>query len=355
MDAFFASVEQRDNPRLRGKPIAVGGSPSGRGVVAAASYEARAFGVRSAMPSSRALALCPRIEFVKPRFDAYKSVSNEIRAIFQRYTDLIEPLSLDEAFLDVTSDKSNIGSAIEIAKEIKSAIQTELNLTASAGVSINKFVAKIASDINKPNGLTFIGPSKVESFLSDLPIEKFFGVGKVTASKMKNLGIFTGKELKDLPESVLQIHFGKLGLFLFQVVRGIDNRPVQPTRKVKSVGAEDTFQKDLFDLEDMKQELVLIAEIVLGRISKKKLAGKTLTLKVKFNDFSQITRSKSISENFDTLGRITTTSFSLLDNVEFNEKGVRLLGITISNFYESEILNSKWDPNQLWLFEDHDD
>src|SRR5471030_1011350 len=229
MDAFYASVEQRDNPEYRGKPIVVGGLPEGRGgVVATASYEARKFGIRSAMPSKQALQLCPHAIFVRPRFQAYKEASQHIREIFSRYTDLIEPLSLDEAYLDVTNDKLNIGSAIEIAKQIKQAIKDELQLTASAGVSINKFVAKIASDINKPDGLKFIGPSAVEVFMEKLPVEKFHGVGKVTAQKMKNMGLHTGEDLKKLAEDELIKHFGKAGKFYYQIVRGIDTREVQP-------------------------------------------------------------------------------------------------------------------------------
>src|SRR5687767_1892664 len=242
MDAFYASIEQRDNPEYRGKPIAVGGSPQGRGgVVATASYEARKFGVRSAMPSKKAVQLCPQIIFIRPRFDVYKEVSQRIRAIFKRYTDVIEPLSLDEAYLDVSEDKQNIGSAIEIARQIRQAIKDELQLTASAGISINKFVAKIASDINKPNGLTFIGPSQIEAFMEKLAVEKFFGVGKVTAEKMKTMGLHTGADLKKLSESTLVRHFGKHGKFFYNIVRGIDEREVQPDRETKSVSAEDTF------------------------------------------------------------------------------------------------------------------
>ena len=249
MDAFYASVEQRDNPQYRGRPIAVGGSPEGRGgVVATASYEASKFGVRSAMPSKKALQLCPGVIFVKPRFAVYKEVSQKIREIFRRYTDLIEPLSLDEAYLDVTYDKLNIGSAMEIAKLIKQAIKDELQLTASAGVSVNKFVAKIASDMNKPDGMTFIGPSSIESFMEKLPVEKFFGVGKVTADKMRKMGIFTGADLKKLPEDEMVKHFGKAGRFYYQIARGIDNREVQLNRETKSIGAEDTFAYDLTEI-----------------------------------------------------------------------------------------------------------
>ncbi|HZG26403.1 MAG TPA: DNA polymerase IV, partial [Chitinophagaceae bacterium] len=256
MDAFYASVEQRDNPDYRGKPVIVGGLPEGRGgVVAAASYEARKFGIRSAMPSKKAAQLCPHAIFVRPRFDVYKEISRKIRDIFRRYTDLVEPLSLDEAYLDVTNDKQGIGSALEIASLIKKSIREELNLTASAGVSINKFVAKIASALEKPDGLTFIGPSRIEAFMEGLPVEKFFGVGKVTAAKMNDLGLLTGADLKKLSEDELVKHFGKSGHFYAQIVRGIDNRAVEPNRETKSLGAEDTFAYDLTEAADMNREL----------------------------------------------------------------------------------------------------
>src|SRR5678809_923610 len=250
MDAFYASVEQRDNPELKGKAIAVGGSPQGRGgVVATCSYEARKFGVHSAMPSKKALQLCPHLIFISPRFDVYKAVSRQVRQIFHRYTDLIEPLSLDEAYLDVTEDKQGINSAIDIAVLIKNAIKEELHLTASAGISINKFVAKIASDMKKPDGLIFIGPSKIESFVESLPIEKFYGVGKVTAERMKAMNIHTGADLKKLSERELAQHFGKVGKFYFNIVRGIDDRRVEPNQETKSIGAEDTFPEDLTTIE----------------------------------------------------------------------------------------------------------
>jgi DNA polymerase IV len=282
MDAFYASVEQRDNPEYKGKPLVVGGSPEGRGgVVAAASYEARKFGIRSAMPSKRAVQLCADVIFVRPRFTVYKEISNRIREIFHRYTDLIEPLSLDEAFLDVTTDKQGIGSAIEIAKQIKQAIHEELQLTASAGVSTSKFVAKIATDLNKPNGLTFIGPSQIEKFMEKLPVEKFFGVGKVTAEKMRNMGLHTGADLKRLSEGELIKHFGKTGKFFFKIVRGIDDREVQPDRETKSVSAEDTFPYDLIDPDEMKEALDGLATLVFNRVDKLSLKGRTVTLKIK--------------------------------------------------------------------------
>lgn len=338
MDAFYASVEQRDRPELKGKPIAVGGGPEGRGgVVATCSYEARKFGVRSAMTSKKALQLCPSIIFVYPRFEAYKAVSQQIREIFQRYTDLIEPLSLDEAYLDVTVDKQNIGSAIDIAKLIKAAIKEELNLTASAGVSVNKFIAKIASDMKKPDGLTFIGPSKVNTFIEKLPVEKFFGVGKVTAEKMHSLCLHTGADLKRLTEQEMIRHFGKSGKFYFNIVRGQDDRPVQPHRERKSVGAEDTFAQDLINTEDMLLELEKIAVNVHKRLKRSGLKGRTITLKVKYHDFKQITRSKSFEEPMDHWETIVETSQQLLLATASGQRKVRLLGISISNFDEIPI------------------
>lgn len=332
MDAFYASVEQRDNPAYRNKPIAVGGMPTGRGgVVAAASYEARKFGVRSAMPSRQAKERCPGLIFVRPRFEVYKNVSQRVREIFYRYTDLVEPLSLDEAYLDVSEDKLGIGSALDIARLIKEAIRTELQLTASAGVSVNKFVAKIASDMNKPDGLTFIGPSKVESFMESLPVEKFFGVGKVTAAKMKRLGLFTGKELKALSLEQLTQHFGKSGTFFFNIVRGIDERPVIPHREAKSIGAEDTFGVDLRTVSEITEELERMCAVVADRASKKNLTGKTITVKIKFSDFKIITRSKSQIDAFNDEATIRQLVHDIVNTIDFDEKRVRLVGVTLSN------------------------
>ena len=333
MDAFYASVEQRDDPGLRGKPLVVGGLPEGRGgVVATASYEARKFGIRSAMSSKQALQLCPHAIFVRPRFPAYKEASQRIREIFSRYTDLIEPLSLDEAYLDVTNDKLNIGSAIEIAKQIKQAIKDELQLTASAGISINKFVAKIASDINKPDGLTFIGPSSIESFMEKLPVEKFYGVGKVTAQKMKNLGLHLGADLKKLTHDEIVRHFGKPGKFYYQIVRGIDDREVQPHRETKSSGAEDTFAYDLTTIEEMETELDKIAKLVADRLQRYNLKGRTITLKIKYSDFKQITRNKSFLSPVADLETISTAAKQLLAATNPQDKKIRLLGISLSNF-----------------------
>ena len=351
MDAFYASVEQRDHPEYRNKPIVVGGSPEGRGgVVATASYEARKFGIRSAMPSKKALELCPEVIFIRPRFDAYQAASAKIREIFRRYTDLIEPLSLDEAFLDVTEDKLQIGSAIEIAKQIKQSIKDELQLTASAGVSINKFVAKIASDMNKPDGLTFIGPSRIEAFMEELPVEKFFGVGRVTAEKMKKMNLHTGADLKRLEEAELVKHFGKVGRFYYNIARGIDERPVQPHRETKSLAAEDTFSYDLTITEEMTRELDKIAQTVCNRLQKYRLKGRTITLKIKYGDFRQITRSRSFAVPVDDLATILTTATELLLATEPENKKIRLLGISISNFDEMRPQPGRSMPGQLELF-----
>lgn len=349
MDAFYASIEQRDNPTYKGKPIVVGGSPQGRGgVVATASYEARKFGIRSAMPSKKAVQLCPSVIFVYPRFDVYKQVSTHIRSIFHRYTDLIEPLSLDEAYLDVTEDKLNIGSAIEIATQIRNSIKEELQLTASAGVSINKFVAKIASDINKPDGLTFIGPSKIESFMEGLPVEKFFGVGKVTALKMKKMGLYTGLDLKKLTEAEMAFHFGRPGRFYYKIVRGIDEREVQPERETKSVGAEDTFPYDLSSYEEMEAELLKIAQTVSSRLNKYQLKGRTVTLKIKLHDFKVFTRSHSFPYGTADKEIILTTVKQLLSNFDLTGKKVRLLGISLSNFGENRRKSDRSDQLQLF-------
>ncbi len=352
MDAFYASVEQRDNPEYRGKPLVVGGLPEGRGgVVAAASYEARKFGIRSAMPSKQALKLCPQVLFVRPRFDAYKEVSLQIREIFSRYTDLIEPLSLDEAYLDVTHDKLNIGSAIEIAQQIKAAIKEELQLTASAGVSVNKFVAKIASDINKPDGLKFIGPSTIEAFMETLPVEKFYGVGKVTATKMKSLNLHTGADLKKLSENELVRMFGKAGHFYYNIVRGVDEREVQSHRETKSLAAEDTFAYDLTTLDEMEAELDKIARIVYDRLKKKQLRGRTITVKIKYSDFRQITRNRSFVELVDDHETIRDTAKQLLAATFQEDQRVRLLGISLSNFGVSETqLGVEKTSGQLKLF-----
>lgn len=352
MDAFFASVEQRDNPDYRGRPLVVGGPPQGRGgVVAAASYEARRFGIRSAMPSKRAAQLCPDLLFVRPRFAVYKEVSAHIRQIFHRHTDLIEPLSLDEAYLDVSVDKQGIGSAIAIARQIKQAIKDELQLTASAGVSVNKFVAKIASDLNKPDGLAFIGPGEIEGFMEQLAVEKFYGVGRVTADKMKLMGLHTGADLKRMAEEELVMHFGKAGRFYYRIVRGIDERPVQPDRETKSVGAEDTFAYDLSDIAEMDTELQKIANIVGERMQRHGLRGRTITLKVKYHDFRQITRSLSVPQPTCDAGDIFSTACQLLRTTDLTGMKVRLLGISVSGFKEPATHTRIQESIQLRLFE----
>ncbi|WP_231425958.1 DNA polymerase IV [Pedobacter sp. Leaf250] len=346
MDAFYASVEQRDFPEYRGKPIVVGGKPDSRGVVATASYEARQYGIKSAMSCSKAYQLCPTAIFVYPRFDAYSAVSKAIREIFSRYTDIIEPLSLDEAYLDVTEDKLGIGSAIDIAKSIKDAIKNELNLTASAGVSVNKFVAKVASDMNKPDGLTFIGPSKIKAFMEKLPVEKFFGVGKVTAAKMKAMQINNGADLKNLTEAQLIAQFGKSGKFYYKIVRGNDDRPVRANRETKSVGAEDTLSEDTNEDAVMHDLLRQISETVAKRLEKHQLKGKTVTLKIKFEDFKLITRSRSFPVSMYQAEAIYNEAINLLNEANIGFAKVRLLGITLSRFYD-DVADEKLENNQL--------
>lgn len=330
MDAFYASVEQRDKPELRGKPVAVGGSRE-RGVVAAASYEARKFGIRSAIPSAHAYRLCPHIIFVKPRFDAYKAVSRQIRRIFLDYTSLVEPLSLDEAYLDVTNPLIGPPSATLIAREIKQRIKEETGLTASAGISYNKFLAKVASDVQKPDGLTLVKPEEALSFIGQLPIEKFYGIGKVTAEKMHSLGIRTGADLRLWPEEKLIRLFGKSGRYYANLVQGIDERPVTPDRIRKSVGAETTFSHNLIHLEAMQAELEGIAEEVARDLERLNQKGRTLTLKVKFADFVQITRSTTLPILIWEAADLYQLGCKLLEGVELEEKEVRLLGLTVSN------------------------
>lgn len=340
MDAFYAAVEERDFPELKGKPLVVGGLPEGRGgVVATANYEARKFGIRSAMSSKQAQKLCPYAIFVRPRFAAYKEVSQKIRAIFYRYTDLVEPLSLDEAYLDVTEDKLGIGSAIAIAQQIKQAIKDELNLTASSGVSINKFTAKIASDMNKPDGLTFIGPSKIERFMEKLPVEKFFGVGKVTADKMKKQAIHTGKDLKKLSEQRLTQLFGKSGKFFYHIVRGIDRREVQPNQEIKSISSEDTFTYDLAKGEELNDWLMHITKAAFKRVLHYEMYGRTITLKVKFEDFKIITRGISFPNPIKEVEEALEVTEMLLSQTDFLDKKVRLLGVSFSNFGEAKPRN----------------
>lgn len=334
MDAFYASVEQMDNPELKGKPLAVGGSEV-RGVVSAASYEARKFGVRSAISGIQAKKLCPDLIFVRPRFDRYKEISKKIRKIFHDYTDLVEPLSLDEAYLDVTENKKGNPSATLIAQEIRKRIFEEVGLTASAGISVNKFVAKIASDYNKPNGQKTVNPDEVEAFLEKLDIKKFYGVGKVTAEKMYQLGIFTGYDLKQKPLEYLEKHFGNSGFHYYQICRGIHNSAVKPNRKIKSVGAERTFGENLSSEIFMEERLQSIAKELEKRLQKSKISGKTITLKIKYSDFTLQTRSKTLPYFVSDKNIILDVSKDLLYQ-ERLKNSVRLLGISIHNLNNEE-------------------
>ncbi|MEO5326943.1 MAG: DNA polymerase IV [Magnetococcus sp. THC-1_WYH] len=329
MDAFYASVEQRDNPAFRGHPLVVGGR-SARGVVAAASYEARKFGVRSAMAMQKALAQCPNLIVVPPRMAAYKAVSQQIQAIFLEYTDLMEPLSLDEAFLDVTTNKKGMVSASMVAQEIRARIRQQTGLTASAGVSINKFLAKVASDMNKPDGFTLIAPQQASSFIATLPIEKFYGVGKVTATKMHAMGIKTGADLLRRPLVELETAFGKAGRFYYQIVRNQDDRPVDPSRERHSVGTEDTFEQDLRDPDALLARLEFIVHEVVRRMEKCHFSGKTLTLKIKFADFRQVTRSRTSDRPIMDAAEMMAIARLLFRRIAIPPRGVRLLGITLS-------------------------
>ena len=344
MDAFYASVEQRDNPELRGKPVAVG-SPSARGVVAAASYEARAFGVRSALASITAKRRCPDLIFVPPRFEVYRTVSAQIRDIFAEHTDLIEPLSLNEAYLDVTVNKQNIPIATEIAAIIRARIKEITGLNASAGISYCKFLAKMASDLNKPNGQAVITPRHGPAFVEALAVKKFHGVGPATAAKMERLGIRTGADLKSRPLAFLQEHFGKSGHWYYAISRGIDERAVRPDRQRKSVGAEDTFVNDIFDVNAARAEIRPLVEKVWRYCESKRLRGRTATLKVKYADFQIITRSKTFAMPIDTADDMETTLNTLLGPLFPTEKGIRLLGVTVSSFADDVVA----EPDQLQL------
>ncbi len=339
MDAFYASVEELDNPELKGKPVAVGGSEK-RGVVSAANYEARKFGVRSAISGYLAKKNCPHIIFVKPRFARYKEISNQVRAIFYDYTDLVEPLSLDEAYLDVTINKKGNPSATLIAKEIRQRIFDEVGLAASAGISINKFIAKIASDINKPNGQKTVNPEEVIPFLEKLEIRKFYGVGKVTAEKMYKLGVFTGLDLKQKSVAFLEEHFGKSGNHYYQVVRGIHTSEVKPHRIPKSVGAERTFSENLSSEIFMLERLEHIAEELERRLIKSKIAGKTVTLKIKYSDFTLQTRSKTLPYFISDKTLLLETAKDLLYQEEI-KNSVRLLGISLANLNTDKEKNIK--------------
>lgn len=336
MDAFYASVEERDFPEYRGKPLVVGGQPDSRGVVATANYEARKYGIRSAMSCATAYRLCPQALFVKPRFEAYKEASLLIREVFHEYTDLVEPLSLDEAYLDVTEHKSSLPTATDIAKEIKQKIKARTQLTASAGVAPTKFLAKIASDLQKPDGLTVIKPHQMHEFLRKLPIGKFHGIGKVTESKMHSLGIFTGEQLLEWEERELIRHFGKTGRYYYKAVRGEDDREVRPERERKSVGAEDTFDHDTVDFDFMHTQLHEIAERVSRRLRKTETLGRTVTLKVRYDDFQRITRSITLGHFVDDAKELAELAISLLPQTEAGSRKIRLLGITVSNLNKGD-------------------
>ena len=329
MDAFYASVEQRDEPELRGKPVAVGGSRE-RGVVAAASYEARRFGIHSAMPSITAQRQCPDLIFIKPRFEVYRQVSLQIRAIFAEYASLVEPLSLDEAYLDVTENLKGIEYASMVAREIRSRIWEETNLTASAGISVNKFLSKMASGQNKPNGQFVITPDRALDFVEGLPVEKFHGIGRKTAEKMNRLGIFTGRDLSAKSIEFLKGQFGKMGVYYHGISRGVDNRPVQPHRIRKSVGAENTFAHDLSERKEMKEALLPIICKVWDYSGQAGVHGRTVTLKVKYQDFQQITGSRTTHEQIRSKDCIVRITEELLEGLFPMPKAVRLLGVTLS-------------------------
>lgn len=346
MDAFFAAVEQRDNPELRGKPIVVGGPPDSRGVVSTASYEARVYGVHSAMASSVAYRKCPQCIFVRPRFDAYKEASDTIMAIFHEYSELVQPLSLDEAYIDVTSHKERY--ATEIALEIKQKIKNRTQLTASAGVSFNKFLAKVGSDFRKPDGLTVITPAKAEQFIDALPIRKFPGVGKVTEKAMHEYGIFTGKDLKKFTQEELITFFGKSGRYYYNIVRGIDKRLVTPDSGERGqIGKETTFDTDIDDKEEMQRIIYNLSHKVAERLRQKKYKAKTVTLKVKYFDFNQITRSRTVNFSFDERETIYKIACDLLEDTDAGKVKVRLLGVTCSNLIDMDTITV--ESMQLYL------
>ncbi len=348
MDAFFASVEQRDNPELRGKPVAVGGS-GGRGVVAAASYEARKFGVRSAMPSVTAKRLCPDLIFVRHRFDAYKEASAKIREIFRYFTPHVEPLSLDEAYLDVTDDIRGIGSATRIAELIREKIKDETDLTASAGVSYNKFIAKLASDQNKPDGICVIKPGQGAKFVASLPIRRFHGVGPKGAEKMAKLGIETGADLAEKDIEFLRANFGSFADYLYRAARGIDLRPVRANRIRKSLGGERTFSEDISSGPALRETMDRIVDIVWERIERAKAKGRTVTLKMKYNDFTTVTRAKSVNGNVKDKAEFSQIGHALLEELLPLPLPIRLMGLTLSNLDQGHQEERPPDTAQLSL------
>ena len=335
MDAFFAAVEIRDNPKLKGKPVVIGSDPrktGGRGVVSTCSYEARAFGIHSAMSSKEAYERCPQAVFISGNYDKYLAVGQQIRAIFRRYTDIIEPMSIDEAYLDVTENKLDIKSAVKIARLIQNDIWQELHLTASAGVSYNKFLAKIASDYQKPRGLTIILPDEAEDFLKQMDIAKFHGVGKKTVEKLHQMGVFTGADLLKISEISLIDRFGRLGFDLYRKARGIDNSPVKSNRIRKSIGKEKTYSKILSLEEDIKKELTLLSERVALSLQKYEKSGKIVILKIRYADFSTMTKRKSLSQKIQDAETISQMAIQLYESLTDKDKDVRLLGITVTGF-----------------------
>jgi len=335
MDAFYASVEQRDDPALKGRPVAVGGTRE-RGVVAAASYEARRYGVRSAMASALARRMCPELVFVRPRFEVYREVSCQIHSIFAEFTDLIEPLSLDEAYLDVTDNHQGIATATEVARRIRARIREETGLTASAGVSYNKFIAKLASDHNKPDGLCVVRPERGLDFIAKLAVGRFHGVGPVTATRMEKLGIHTGADLRRCSREFLAQQFGKSGDYFYLAARAIDHRPVRPDRVRKSIGSENTFFQDLFSHDDLAAALLESSETVARHAARTAKAGRTIAIKLRYSDFRTLTRARTLPAPVSDVDTIQQVALALLAPLEPVEQGVRLLGVTLSNLGEGE-------------------
>lgn len=350
MDAFYAAVEQRDNPAYRDKPIIVGGRPDSRGVVATCSYEARRFGIHSAMPSAQAVRLCPQAIFIKPRFNVYREASESIRRIFARYCDLVEPLSLDEAYLDVSANELFKGSATLLAQKIKQDIRQQTGLVASAGISYNKFLAKMASDMDKPDGLFLIKPEQALSFIAGLPVGKFYGIGPATEKKMHELGIVTGSDLRKLPLSQLQQHFGKAADHYYAIARGIDPRPVNPHRDRKSVGVETTFEHDIDDPALIVNHLQSLLQQALVKLNEKRLEAHTMTIKIKYQNFVQITRSRTLPQAISDSPEIVSLLPQLLKSTEIGAKKVRLLGVTLSALASPSF---HAHGRQMDLFEDH--
>ncbi|HFR3775399.1 TPA: DNA polymerase IV [Streptococcus suis] len=339
MDAFFAAIEVRDNPTLKGKPVVIGADPrlsGGRGVVSTCNYEARAFGIHSTMSSKEAYERCPQAIFISGNYEKYQEVGRQVREIFHRYTDLVEPMSIDEAYLDVTENKLGIGSAVKIAKLIQYDIWNELHLTASAGVSYNKFLAKIASDMEKPHGLTLILPEDAVEVLASLPVDKFHGVGKKTVERLHEMGVFTGKDLLDVPEMTLIDTFGRFGYDLYRKARGISNSPVKPNRVRKSIGKERTYRKLLYRDEDVMKELVSLCQRVEASLVRNEKKGRTIVLKVRYGDFSTLTKRHSLEDATNQVDVIEREVRQLFEEVGQAEKGIRLLGVTVTNFMEGD-------------------